>query len=68
MSIECIDSELFNTILRNQQEQDSKIDSLQKAIAAFRAQLEDFRTEQAEDVQDLKRRLWELQFIRRERA
>lgn len=59
MSIECIDSELFNN---------AKVEALQKAIAGLRGQLEDFRAENTEDFEDVKKRLWELQFLRRERA
>jgi peptidoglycan hydrolase CwlO-like protein len=45
---------------------DDKIESLQKAIAGLRGQLEDFRAEQREDNAELKRLLREVRWISRE--
>jgi cyclopropane fatty-acyl-phospholipid synthase-like methyltransferase len=68
MLVESKDDAVFNLILQILQETPGNIQSLQKTLAAFRAQLEDFRAEQGEDFDELKRRLWELQFLRRERG
>lgn len=67
-SVECIDSAIFKSILQlshRLEEIDVKIDSLQKALAGFRGQVEDFKAEHHEDLEDLRKRLWELQFMRR---
>jgi hypothetical protein len=66
MSIECNDIALFKRILQDLQETHSSIHSLQKAIAA--EQFQDFRVETQEDNAELQRKLWELQFLHRERA
>jgi hypothetical protein len=68
MSIECNDIALFKRILQDLQETHSSIHSLQKAIAAFREQFQDFRVGTQEDDAELQRKLWEMQFLHRERA
>lgn len=65
MSVEYIDSAFIKSILRLLENLEARVDSTQRSIAAFREQVEDFRVETQEDNADLKRRLWELQFMRR---
>jgi uncharacterized protein YlxW (UPF0749 family) len=72
MSVECSNIELFKLLLKNLQETDGKVESLQKAIAGLREQVQDFRVEHYEDSTEVKRRLQELRrnkvWIARERV
>jgi peptidoglycan hydrolase CwlO-like protein len=68
MLVEYNNFELFKLILKNQQETDDKVESLQKAIAGLRKQVEDLGAEHTEDNVELKRLLREVRWISRERA
>jgi hypothetical protein len=51
---------LFRFLDKKQKETDANIQSLQKAIAGLREQVEDFRAEQLEDNEEIKRQLNEV--------
>lgn len=66
LKLSCKIFSFFHLLVKNQNETDAKVESLQKAIAAFREQFQDFRAEQQEDSQEIKRRIRQLQFTHRE--
>lgn len=51
---------LFRFLVKNQRETQANIQSLQKAIAGLREQVEDFRAEHLEDSAEVKRQLQDL--------
>jgi len=53
-------SDLIQLLLKNQQETNENVHSLQKATAGLREQLEDFRAEQTEDNAEFRRMLTEV--------
>ena len=53
-------SALLELFLKNQQETNDNVHSLQKAVAGLREQLQDFRVEHVEDNTETKRQLSEL--------
>jgi hypothetical protein len=56
----CKNFAFFLDLEKKQDETLANVQSLQKALAAFREQFEDSRVEQAEDNAELKRQLQEL--------
>jgi hypothetical protein len=63
---------LYRFLVKNQGETQANLRSLQKAVAGLREQVEDFRAEQVEDNEEIKRQLQELRrnkvWLPRERA
>lgn len=64
MYVECNSNPLFKSILQILHETQANIQALQKAVAGLREQVSDVIAGQAE----IKRRIWEMQYLQRERA